>query len=50
LLCAIILLSTVYSKFAIIAFGGAGLFSLFLLRSLIALVFQEKLDRLADKK
>ncbi|OKH26126.1 hypothetical protein NIES593_03370 [Hydrococcus rivularis NIES-593] len=49
LLSATVLLSTAYSKFAIIAFGGAGLFSLFLLRSLIALALQEKLDRLADK-
>jgi predicted unusual protein kinase regulating ubiquinone biosynthesis (AarF/ABC1/UbiB family) len=49
LLSATVLLSTAYSKFAIIAFGGAGLFSLFLLRSLIALAFQEKLDKFADK-
>jgi predicted unusual protein kinase regulating ubiquinone biosynthesis (AarF/ABC1/UbiB family) len=49
LLSATILLSTTYSKFAVIAFGGAGLFSLFLLRSLITLAWQEKLDRLADK-
>ncbi|MBF2019552.1 MAG: AarF/ABC1/UbiB kinase family protein [Hydrococcus sp. C42_A2020_068] len=49
LLSATVLLSTAYSKFAIIAFGGAGLFSLFLLRSLIALALQEKLDKLADK-
>lgn len=49
LLSATVLLSTAYSKFAIIAFGGTGLFSLFLLRSLIALALQEKLDKLADK-
>jgi hypothetical protein len=49
LLSATLLLSTVYSKFAVIAFGAAGLFSLFLFRSLIVLAWQEKLDRLADK-
>jgi predicted unusual protein kinase regulating ubiquinone biosynthesis (AarF/ABC1/UbiB family) len=49
LLSATILLTTVYSKFAIVAFGGAGFFCLFLLRSLIALYFQEKFDRMADK-
>jgi predicted unusual protein kinase regulating ubiquinone biosynthesis (AarF/ABC1/UbiB family) len=49
LLSATVLLSTIYSKFAVIAFGGAGLFSLFLVRSLIVLAWQEKLDKLADK-
>jgi predicted unusual protein kinase regulating ubiquinone biosynthesis (AarF/ABC1/UbiB family) len=49
LLSATLLLSTVYSKFAVIAFGAAGLFSLSLFRSLIVLAWQEKLDRLADK-
>ncbi len=49
LLSASILLSTPLIKFAIVGFGSAGLFSLFLLRSLIALIMQEKLDKMAEK-
>jgi predicted unusual protein kinase regulating ubiquinone biosynthesis (AarF/ABC1/UbiB family) len=43
LLCAILLLSSAYSKWAVILFGLTGLFSFFLLRSLIKLTIQEKL-------
>jgi predicted unusual protein kinase regulating ubiquinone biosynthesis (AarF/ABC1/UbiB family) len=50
LLSAAVLLSTVYAKFAVIGFGLAGLFSLFLLRSLVKLTVQERLDRLVSKK
>jgi predicted unusual protein kinase regulating ubiquinone biosynthesis (AarF/ABC1/UbiB family) len=49
LLSATILLSSQYSKFAIVAFGLSGLSSLFLLRSLMALSLQERLDKLVDK-
>lgn len=49
LLSATILLSTAYSKGAIIAFGLTGLWSLFLLRSLINLTVQERLDKLINK-
>jgi predicted unusual protein kinase regulating ubiquinone biosynthesis (AarF/ABC1/UbiB family) len=45
---AIFLLDTNYSKLAIIPFSLAGLFSLFFLRSSIALLIQEKLDKMAD--
>jgi predicted unusual protein kinase regulating ubiquinone biosynthesis (AarF/ABC1/UbiB family) len=45
---AIFLLDTDYSKLAIIPFSLAGLFSLFFLRSSIALLIQEKLDKMAD--
>ncbi|MBD2652537.1 AarF/ABC1/UbiB kinase family protein [Synechocystis sp. FACHB-383] len=50
LLSATVLLSTVYARFAVIGFGLAGLFSLFLLRSLIKLAVQERLDRLVQKR
>ena len=43
LLGAILLLSSIYSKWAIILFGLTGLFSLFLLKSLVKLALQEKL-------
>lgn len=43
LLNAILLASTIYSKWAIILFGLTGLFTLFLLRSLIILTIQEKI-------
>ena len=49
LLSASVLLSTVYAKAAIVGFGLAGLFSLFLVRSLIKLAIQERLDKLASK-
>ncbi|WP_041933206.1 ABC1 kinase family protein [Gloeothece verrucosa] len=48
-LAAIGLLSTPYNKLAIIPFGLSGLFGLFFLRSAIALLIQERLDRLAEK-
>lgn len=48
LLSASILMTTVYLKFAFVCFGLAGLFSLFLLKSLMALMVQEKVDRLVD--
>ncbi len=43
LLCALIILSTAYSKWAVILFGLAGLFCLYLCRSLVRLSIQEKL-------
>ncbi len=46
LLSASLLLSTIYFKFAIAGFGLAGLFSLFLIKSLIKLAIQEKIDNL----
>jgi predicted unusual protein kinase regulating ubiquinone biosynthesis (AarF/ABC1/UbiB family) len=49
LLSGSVLLSTIYMKFAIIAFGLSGLWCLFLLRSLLALMMQEKLDKMIDK-
>lgn len=49
LLSAAILMTTVYLKLAVVGFGLAGLFSLFLVKSLVALMVQEKLDRLLDK-
>jgi predicted unusual protein kinase regulating ubiquinone biosynthesis (AarF/ABC1/UbiB family) len=49
LLAATVLLSTIYSKFALFAFGLAGLWCLLLIRSLIALGFQERLDKIAEK-
>lgn len=45
LFVATLLLSSVYSKFAIIAFGLSGLWSLFLLKSLIVLAIQERIER-----
>ncbi len=49
LLSATILLSTIYFKFAIAGFGLAGLFSLLLIRSLIKLAIQEKIDNMISK-
>ena len=49
LLSASILMTTVYTKFALICFGFAGLFSLFFLKSLISLLLQEKVDKLLEK-
>lgn len=49
LLSAIILLSTVYSKFALFAFGLTGLWCLFLIRSSLVLAFQERLDKMAER-
>jgi predicted unusual protein kinase regulating ubiquinone biosynthesis (AarF/ABC1/UbiB family) len=45
LFVATLFLSSVYSKFAIIAFGLSGLWSLFLLKSLIVLAIQERIER-----
>ncbi|PSF36632.1 hypothetical protein C7H19_13200 [Aphanothece hegewaldii CCALA 016] len=39
------LLTTAYSKFAVISFGLAGLFSLFVLRCLITLMIRDRMDR-----
>lgn len=49
LLSASILLTTIYYKFAMIGFGFAGLFSLFLLRSLIKLAIQERVNNIVTK-
>jgi len=49
LLSASILLSTIYFKFAIAGFGLSGLFSLLLIRSLIKLAIQEKIDNMISK-
>ncbi|WP_107668961.1 AarF/ABC1/UbiB kinase family protein [Cyanothece sp. BG0011] len=49
LLSASILMTTIYIKFALICFGFAGLFSLFLFKSLLSLILQEKVDRLLEK-
>ena len=49
LLSGTVLLSTVYSKWAIAAFAFSGLWLLFLLRSLVALSIQEKIDKLAQR-
>lgn len=49
LLSGSVLLSTIYVKFAVIAFGLSGLWCLFLLRSLIALMIQEKMDKFVDR-
>ena len=49
LLSASILMTTVYVKFALICFSVAGLFSLFLFKSLISLLLQEKVDKLLEK-
>ncbi|MGK7942451.1 MAG: AarF/UbiB family protein, partial [Crocosphaera sp.] len=49
LLSASILMTTIYIKFALICFGFAGLFSLFLFKSLISLMLQEKVDKLLEK-
>ncbi len=45
LLSAILLVSTVYSQWAVILFGLTGLFALFLVRSLINLFIQEKISK-----
>lgn len=49
IIAAIFLLDTNYSKLAIIPFSIAGLFGLFFLRSSLALLIQEKLDKMTDK-
>ncbi|MGH2412258.1 MAG: AarF/ABC1/UbiB kinase family protein, partial [Microcystaceae cyanobacterium] len=49
LLSGAVLLSTVYAKLAIIAFGLSGFWCLFLLRALMTLMIQEKMDKFADK-
>ncbi len=49
MISAIFLLDTNYSKLAIIPFSLAGLFALFFLRSSIALLIQEKLDKMLEK-
>ncbi|NCR54199.1 MAG: AarF/ABC1/UbiB kinase family protein [Microcystis aeruginosa L211-07] len=46
---AIFLLDTNYSKLAIIPFSLAGLFGLFFLRSSMALLIQERLDKMLEK-
>ncbi|MGL5035407.1 MAG: ABC1 kinase family protein, partial [Microcystaceae cyanobacterium] len=48
-LSATLLLATIYAKFAIFGFGLAGLWSLFLLQSLIKLAIQENLDNRLSK-
>ncbi|MFM6058981.1 MAG: ABC1 kinase family protein [Microcystis aeruginosa] len=49
IISAIFLLNTNYSKLAIIPFSLAGLFGLFFLRSSLALLIQERLDKMVDK-
>ena len=49
IISAIFLLGTNYSKLAIIPFSLAGLFGLFFLRSSLALLIQERLDKMLDK-
>ncbi|TRU47116.1 MAG: AarF/ABC1/UbiB kinase family protein [Microcystis aeruginosa Ma_QC_Ch_20071001_S25] len=49
IISAIFLLDTNYSKLAIISFSLAGLFALFFLRSSMALLIQERLDKMLDK-
>jgi predicted unusual protein kinase regulating ubiquinone biosynthesis (AarF/ABC1/UbiB family) len=49
IISAIFLLDTNYSKLAIIPFSLAGLFGLFFLRSSLALLIQERLDKMLDK-
>jgi predicted unusual protein kinase regulating ubiquinone biosynthesis (AarF/ABC1/UbiB family) len=46
---AFALLPTVYSKYAVIPFGLAGLFSLFVLRSLVVLMVRDRMDRVVEK-
>ncbi|MDB9413043.1 ABC1 kinase family protein [Microcystis aeruginosa] len=48
LISAIFLLDTNYSKLAIIPFSLAGLFGLFFLRSSMALLIQERLDKMLE--
>ncbi|KAB0239423.1 AarF/ABC1/UbiB kinase family protein [Microcystis aeruginosa EAWAG127a] len=49
IIAAIFLLDTNYSKLAIIPFSIAGLFGLFFLRSSLALLIQERLDKMTGK-
>ena len=49
IISAIFLLDSNYSKLAIIPFSLAGLFGLFFLRSSLALLIQERLDKMLDK-
>ncbi len=49
IISAIFLLNTNYSKLAIIPFSLAGLFGLFFLRSSMALLIQERLDKMLEK-
>ncbi|CCI35429.1 ABC1 kinase family protein [Microcystis aeruginosa] len=49
IISAIFLLDTNYSNLAIIPFSLAGLFALFFLRSSLALLIQERLDKMLDK-
>ncbi|TRU68485.1 MAG: AarF/ABC1/UbiB kinase family protein [Microcystis viridis Mv_BB_P_19951000_S69] len=49
IISAIFLLDSNYSKVAIIPFSLAGLFGLFFLRSSMALLIQERLDKMLDK-
>ncbi len=49
IISAIFLLDTNYSKLAIIPFSLAGLFALFFLRSSLALLIQERLDKILEK-
>ena len=49
IISAIFLLNTNYSKLAIIPFSLAGLFGLFFLRSSMALLIQERLDKIIEK-
>ena len=49
LISALFLLDTNYSKLAIIPFSLAGLFGLFFMRSSIALLIQERLDKMLEK-
>jgi predicted unusual protein kinase regulating ubiquinone biosynthesis (AarF/ABC1/UbiB family) len=47
---AFALLTTAYSKFAVISFGLAGFFSLFVLRCLITLMIRDRVDRVVEKQ
>lgn len=49
IISAIFLLDSNYSKLAIIPFSLAGLFGLFFLRSSLALLIQERLDKMLEK-
>lgn len=46
---AFALLTTAYSKFAVISFGLAGFFSLFVFRCLITLMIRDRVDRVMEK-
>jgi uncharacterized membrane protein YuzA (DUF378 family) len=50
ILAAIALLSTAYSQWAIVPYGLAGLFGLFFLRSSIALLIRERVDKMAETR